>query len=86
MNLDFRYANHSLFIRALQRIEMVLSLNYGKIGQTRPSLKVFNYIVGNSSRRTFFKLLFTPLHKLTQSIIGISFKIETLRYLSQKKL
>jgi hypothetical protein len=85
MNLDFRYENHSSFLRALQKIELVLSVNYVKVGQTRKSLRVFNYVIGNNSLKNFFKVMFMPLHKLVQIVISISLKTETLRYLAQKK-
>jgi hypothetical protein len=85
MNLDFRYENHGRFLQALQKIENVLSVNYVKVGQTRKILGVFNFILGNIVLKSFFKLLFMPLHKLVQFVIAISFRVETLRYLSQKK-
>jgi hypothetical protein len=84
-HLDYRYANHNSFIRTLQKIETVLSLNYEEVGRQRSYLRVVNLILNNPARRNHLKIIVRPIHKSIQFTISAFLNFETYRFVSKVK-
>lgn len=84
-HLDYRYANHDPFIRALQKIETILSLNYEEVGRQRRYLRVLNLILNNPTLRNLLKIVFRPIHKFIRFTISAFLIFETYRFVSTVK-
>lgn len=86
MNKDFRYSNHNRVLRFLQDSEKLLSFNYLTVGSNRSYLNVLNIFVKSTVVRNILRIMTSPLHRLTQIIIGQFLKFESLMFLLKNKL
>ncbi len=86
MNKDFRYSNHNKVLRFFQDLEKLLSFNYLTVGGSKPYLKLFDILIKNTTAKRILMVTTSPMHRLTQIIIGQFLKFESVMFLFKNKL